>query len=277
MNGLQPVVPVSPPAPWRGGKRLLASKIIRMISEVPHTQYAEPFVGMGGVFFRRDGRPGFEAINDYSGEVTNLFRILQRHYPAFLDHLKFQLTSRREFERLTRTDPSTLTDLERAARFLYLQRTAYGGNIQGQTFAMGRDRPAGFDLTRLTPILEDVYERLTGVTIENLDWAEFVVRYDHHGMLFYLDPPYYGCEDDYGLGGFDRGQFQRIAELMASIDGKAILSLNDTPEVRQIFEVFRIEAVELTYSIGQATRGNKPVSELIISNFEKPELPLFGG
>jgi DNA adenine methylase len=45
-------------------------------------------------------------------------RILQRHYPQFLGTLRFQLTTRAEFERLVRVDPETLTDLERAARFL---------------------------------------------------------------------------------------------------------------------------------------------------------------
>ena len=66
-------------------------------------------------------------INDRGREVSNLFRILQRHYPQFLDVLRFQLTVRAEFDRLVATDPETLTDLERAARFLYLQRTAFGG------------------------------------------------------------------------------------------------------------------------------------------------------
>lgn len=86
---------------------------------VRHRQlYAEPFVGMGGVFFRRMKVPRSEVINDRNGEVINLFRILQRHYPQFMDTLKFQITSWREFERLKACDPATLTDLERAARFI---------------------------------------------------------------------------------------------------------------------------------------------------------------
>jgi len=166
---LQPVEPCSPPAPYQGGKRLLAPKIVQRISEVPHALYAEPFIGMGGIFFLRDRRPDAEVINDRNGEVVNLFRILQRHYSHFIDFLKYQLTSRREFERLSRTDPSTLTDLERAGRFLYLQRTAYGGKVVGQNFGVAAERPARFDFTQLAPMLEEIYERLSGVTIENLD------------------------------------------------------------------------------------------------------------
>ena len=272
---LEPVDPVLPPAPWQGGKRALAAKIISRISEVPHTLYAEPFVGMGGVFFRRPARPDAEAINDYSGEVVNLFRILQRHYAAFMDHLKYQLTSRREFDRLARTMPETLTDLERAARFIYLQRTAYGGKVSGQNFGVSSSHPARFDLTRLAPVLEDIYERLTNVVIENLDWVEFIRRYDGPGTLFYLDPPYWGCENDYGRAMFGRDQFSKMATLMGEIKGKAIVSLNDVPGVRKTFAGFRMETAELTYTIGQASAGPKQASELLIYTFDQPGLPLF--
>jgi D12 class N6 adenine-specific DNA methyltransferase len=99
-------------ASWPAG----AAGSVARIAAVPHRTYAEPFVGMGGIFFRRRGRPKAEVINDRNGEVANLFRILQRHYPQFIDTLRYQITSRREFERLKASDPATLTDLERAGR-----------------------------------------------------------------------------------------------------------------------------------------------------------------
>ncbi len=135
-KALRDVIPANPPAAYIGGKRLLSKTIIERLRSIPHDGYAEPFVGMGGVFLRRPFQPKLEVLNDINGEVANLFRILQRHYPQFMDTLKFQITSRREFERLQRSDPSTLTDLERAARFLYLQRTAFGGKVTGRTSAL---------------------------------------------------------------------------------------------------------------------------------------------
>lgn len=275
MKPLEPVQPVSPAAPYLGGKRMLAPLIAKRIAEVPHTTYVEPFVGMGGIFFRRDRRPEAEVINDRNGEVVNLFRILQRHYSAFMDHLKFQLTSRREFERLSRTSPETLTDLERAARFLYLQRTAYGGKIVGQSFGVAGERPARFDITQVGPMLEEIYERLAGVVIENLDWHEVIARYDRPQALFYLDPPYWNSESDYGKGLFDRSEFAKIAATVRGLQGRAIISINDLPEVRACFEGMRWEEAELPYTIGQATAGVKTVSELIIYSFEPPNLPLF--
>ncbi len=115
MNQCTNIKPIRPVAPYVGGKRLLAAKLIERINAVPHATYAEPFVGMGGVFLRRAQLPQAEVINDLSGDVATFFRILQRHYAHFMEMLKFQLTTRQEFERLRATDPDTLTDLERAA------------------------------------------------------------------------------------------------------------------------------------------------------------------
>src|SRR5258708_4808327 len=129
---------------------------------------------MGGVFFRRRHAPAAEVVNDINRDVATLFRVLQRHYVAFLDMMKFQLTTRAEFERLSATAAETLTDLERAARFLYLQRTAFGGKVAGRNFAISRDRPGRFDITRLVPMLEEVHTRLAGVVIECLPWQEFI-------------------------------------------------------------------------------------------------------
>ncbi len=259
---LEPIRPARPVAGYIGGKRVLSKRICEAIEATPHTLYAEVFVGMGGVFFRRQLRPKVEVINDISEDVTTLFRILQRHYQAFLDMLKWQLASRAEFDRLMQVDPSTLTDLERAARFLYLQRTAFGGKVIGRSFGISRTGPARFDLTKLVPMLEEAHDRLCGVTIERLPFDRFLTRWDHPGALFYLDPPYWGSEDDYGEGVFSRADFERLRDLLVAAQGRFIMSINDRPEIRQLFHGCAIEEVGLNYRIsGQVTAAR----ELIIS------------
>jgi DNA adenine methylase len=256
------VDPVSTPAAYIGGKRALSKTIVGIINQTPHTTYAEVFVGMGGVFLKRTRAPKAEVINDYSGDVANLFRILQRHYPQFMDMLKYQVTSRREFERLKRCEPNTLTDLERAARFIYLQRLAFGGKVNGRNFGVDVSRGARFDVTRLGPVLEDIHERLAGVVIENLPWLAFIDRYDRPGTLFYLDPPYFGNETDYGDAMFSREEFALIGDRLSRLQGRFILSINDRPEVRELFGSFHFEEASLDYTVG----GGKgvPAKELII-------------
>jgi len=264
---LHPVsTPVQPVAPWQGGKRNLARRICARLDATPCTTYAEPFVGMGGIFLRRQARPRAEVINDRGRDVANLFRILQRHYPQFLETLRFQLTTRAEFNRLVDTNPDTLTDLERAARFLYLQRTAFGGKVSGRDFGVSRDRPGRFNLTTLEPMLEDLHTRLAGVVIECLDWSDFITRYNGPGTLFYLDPPYWGCEDDYGKAMFTRADFARMADQLAGIQGRFLMSINDVPEIRALFGRFELEEIKVSYTIGDKADRAPMRAELLVSS-----------
>ena len=258
----QPVKPVLPVAPWIGGKRNLAKRLTAIIDGHHHVTYAEPFVGMGGVFFKRTKRPQAEFINDYSKDVATFFRILNRHYVAFLDMLRYQLTTRTEFERLIAVDPDTLTDLERAARFLYLQRATFGGKVAGRTFGISQDRGARFDITKLIPMLEAVHERLAAVTIERLPFQTFMKKLDRPGTLFFLDPPYYGCEDDYGPDMFSRSDYELLTSLLDGLQGSFILTINDRPETRALFGHFDIEPVKVSYSVGV---GTTQARELIVS------------
>ncbi len=175
-----------------------------------------------------------------------------------METLRFQITSRKEFERLSNCLPETLTDLERAARFLYLQRLAFGGKVAGRNFGVDTTRSARFNLNKLGPVLEDIHERLSSVVIENLDWLAFIDGYDGTGTLFYIYPSYWGNENDYGKGMFSKGQFELMSARLAIIKGKFSLLLNDRPEAREVFKGFQFEEVKLTCSVvggnGTATR-----------------------
>lgn len=263
----EPVQPVRPVAPYIGGKKNLSKRLTTMIAQVPHATYAEVFVGMGGPFFRRTNRPKAEVINDWSADVYNFFRVLQVHYPHFLEMMRFQITSRAEFERLITVPPESLTDMQRAARFLYLQRTAFGGKVAGQHFGVAPATAARFDIGKLQPMLEAVHERLSGVVIERMPWADFITRYDRAETLFYLDPPYHGCENDYGRGMFARHEFEQMADMLAGIKGRFILSINDNAETRRIFAGFHRHEVDVRYSIGNARKKGE-FGELILTNVD---------
>lgn len=262
----QAVAPVRPVAPYVGGKSKLAKRLIGMIDRVPHITYAEPFIGMDGVFLRRHQKPRVEVINDLSGDISTFFRILQRHYVAFLDMLRFQITTRAEFERLTKVDPETLTDLERAARFLYLQRLTFGGLREG-VMAVKAQRPGNFDVTKLGPLLEDLHLRLAGVTIERLHFDDFMRRYDKPETFFFIDPPYWGIEGLYGKELFTRADYTALRDRLEQLKGAFVLTINDLPATREFFGGFAIEPVEFRYSVAlHGTTGK----ELIITN--RPEL-----
>ncbi|CAN5855461.1 DNA adenine methylase [soil metagenome] len=259
---LTPVRPADPAAPWIGGKKRLARRICQVLAGTPHDAYAEPFVGMGGIFLRRTARPRVEVINDVSGDLTNLYRVLQRHPEALLREFRWRPAMRFEFDRLKGVRIQDLTDIERAARFLYLQTLAFGGKVQHRSFGVDTTQAHNFDIGRLAPRLQRLHDRLAGVVIENLDWADFLPRYDRPGTLFYLDPPYWGSEDDYGPGIFSRGDFSELADALEASQAMVLVSINDRPEVRAAFAWADIETASTTYSLAKGSA--LPVTELLI-------------
>ena len=216
---------------------------------------------MGGVILRKPPSP-CEAINDRSGEVVTLFRVVKYHPEELLSEMRLQLVSRQEFQRHLQVNPDTLTDIQRAARFLTLQRLAYGGKPGETSFPARRQRGETLSAADLRRAVEAVHDRLGRVTIENLGYAEFIERYDGAKALFYLDPPYYLCEYYYGKNLFSRDDFERLADLLGGIKGYWLMSINDHPEVRRLFGRFRIDEGPVTYRVGGAI---KPVVELVIS------------
>ncbi|TXH38757.1 MAG: DNA adenine methylase [Rhodospirillaceae bacterium] len=265
-NHQRPVAPVEPIAPWLGGKRHLAQRLVDLIAEIPHKTYVEPFIGMGGVFLRRHYAPPAEVINDINRDLVTMFRVAQRHRAAFVEAVdRWSFSSRDEFDRLKRTPPDVLTDIERAARFLYLQRQAFGGKAKNPSF--GVDVAGGSRLRARAAVrhIEDLGRRLEGVIVECLPWRDLIDRYDRPDTLFYLDPPYWGCEKDYGSD-FTRSDFYDLAARLRKLQGRFLLSLNDANGVRECFAGFHFIEVETTYSMGTKERGaGQRALELIIS------------
>ena len=264
---LEPVDPAEPVAPWIGGKRLLAKRIADRVEAIPHDCYAEPFSGLGGVFLRRSSRPKSEILNDINKDISNLFRVVREHPAELFRQFRWHVTSREEFARLVAVPPETCTDIQRAARFAFLQRLSFGGKPAHLATA-GNFAPQPHHHSKVTEagmerFISRCHARLQGVHVECLDWARFILRYDRPWTLFYIDPPYWGHEQDYGKGLFAREDFARMAEILRCLKGRFILSLNDRPEVRELFKSFVIEAVETTYTAN--AKATRRVGELLIS------------
>jgi len=255
-----------PIIPWIGGKRRLADRLIPQFP--PHTCYVEVFAGGAALYFLRPPAQ-VEVINDINGELVNLYRVVKHHLEEFVRQFKFALSSREVFKWLKDTPPETLTDIQRAARFFYLQQHAFGGKVEGQTWGTATTAPT-VNLLRIEETLSAAHLRLSGAYIENLDWAKCVERYDRTHTFFYLDPPYWQTEG-YGVD-FGLDQYEKMADMLRSLKGKAIVSLNDHPDIRRIFSSFHIETAPIQYSVGGGGRAVDRV-ELIIYSWDKPSEP----
>ena len=160
--------------------------------------------------------------------------------------------------------PETLTDIQRAARFFYLQKLSFGARVQGQCFGTATTGAPRLNLLRIEEDLSMAHLRLAQVTIEHLDWAECFRRYDAPHSLVFMDPPYWETEG-YGVE-FELGEYEQMASLMASMHGRGLVTVNDHPEMRRIFAAFPMQAVPIRYTVGGGTGVER--QELIIRSRE---------
>jgi DNA adenine methylase len=250
------------PINYIGGKSLLAKTIVARLP--PHLTYVEPFAGGAKVFFHKP-RSKIEVLNDLDGELVNFYRVCQSHYSELVRYLRFMLVSREWFERLENTPPETLTDIQRAARYLYLQKNAYGGRVTRKAYAIHVIGNPNFNPERLEEILKETHERLARVQVEHLPYEEIIKLYDRPGTFFYLDPPYYNIR--LYRHNLEHEDFEKMAVRLKGLKGKFLLSINDHPEVKRLFADFEIRKVPIRYSIHGGTR--KQIEELLISNYKQ--------
>jgi len=250
-----------PIVPWMGGKTRLAKEILPLFPE--HQCYVEPFAGGAAIFYKKEPVKA-EVLNDINGELVNLYRVVQHHLEEFVRQFKWAISSRQVFEWEKMKNPETLTDIQRAARFYYLQKLAFGGKVDGQTFGTATTDKPRLNLLRLEEDLSAAHLRLSSVNIEHLDWLKCIEKYDREHTLFYLDPPYYetaGYGVDFGLE-----QYEKMAELARTIKGKMVISINDHPTIKKLFKGFSIKTVPITYTVG-TVNNRKKANELIITNW----------
>lgn len=252
----------SPMVPWVGGKRRLAPQILPLLPD--HSCYVEPFAGAAAMFFAK-APVKVEVLNDVNGDLVSLYRVVQHHLDEFIRQFRWSLASRQVYAWLQETRPETLTDIQRAARFFYLQKLGFGGKVEGQTFGTATTAPARLNLLRLEEDLSAVHLRLHQVFIEHLDWAACIEKYDRPHTLFYLDPPYYGTEG-YGVD-FGLEQYDRMAELLRSMKGKAAVSVNDIPAMRQAFKGLTMKRLAIKYTLRVSGQSRQERGELLVMNF----------
>jgi len=169
-----------------------------------------------------------------------------------------------DWEKMKR--PETLTDLQRAARYYYLQRLAFGGKVKGRSFGYGTGSRPRLDIDGISENLTEIHRRLCGVVIEHLDGLDCIKRYDRERTLFYIDPPYCGTAG-YEVE-FPVWRYSELAKALKDIKGKFLLTINAHPHIREVFKDFRCREVTTKYTVAQSDKRKPQVKELLFSNFE---------
>jgi len=243
---------------WIGGKKLLRKKIASLIPD-DITGYVEPFGGAGWVLFHRDRWARLEVYNDLDSRLTNLFLQVKFHPDALVKELELMPASRSLFDALV--EQTGLTELQRAARFLYVITRSFGG--KGEHF--GRASTSG--PSSMQAKLERVHalsQRLDKVTIERLPYEELIAFYDRPGVFFYCDPPYVHGTTYANARHFDH---ERLRDVLKGVKGRWLLSYDDCPEVRALYAGHTIIPVSRVKGINRM-QGESMFAEVIIANYE---------
>jgi DNA adenine methylase len=259
------------PFKWVGGKSRLRKSIIDLLPE--HTCYVEPFAGAAWVLF---GKPlsQVEILNDIDQELITFFRVIKSEPEKLIASFQWELVSRAEFERLAGLQSHELSDIERAHRFYYLIMAGWGGELNYPRFATSiTDGGHGNRLVGALKTLRErvlpVYERLSTVIIENLDWRECVDRYDRANTVMYLDPPYpqNGCNYAHNMRSWE--DHHLLAERLSRTKCKWILSSYDIPEIHQLFADYFIVSVQSASGMRTRKDDSSRVlnKEVLITNY----------
>jgi len=267
-------VSIKPLIKWAGGKRNLL-KIYKNFFPKNFNTYYEPFLGSGAVFFFL--QPSKAVLIDKNEELINFYEVV-RDKPFQLMEIISKYPVTKEFYYWIRDlDISKLSKLERAARFLYLNKTAYNGlwrvNSKGKfNVPFGRYKKVSFfnkeNLLRASELLKKA------VLIHG-DFEE-VLKYAQKGDFVYLDPPYYPLSltsnfSKYTAEGFSEKDHYRVFEVFKELHKRGcyvMLSNSNTPFIRDLFKDFNITEILAPRYINSKKEGRKPILELVIRNYE---------
>lgn len=246
--------------PWIGGKKLLRKEILSRFPMEEPSRYIEVFGGAGWVLFAKEhNSKQLEVYNDLNGDLVNLYRCVKYHAQEVQRECEFLLNSREIFLNYKeQMSINGLTDIQRAARFLYIIKVSFGAD--GKTYGTNAK-----NISYSVNMLPEISKRLNRVVIENKNYDNLIKVYDRNNALFYLDPPYYKTEKYYG-NLFDEKEHVKLRDILKDIKGKFILSYNDCEFIRELYADFYIEEVERNNNL--VKDGNSRYKELIIRNYK---------
>jgi len=184
---------------WYGGKQKLSKQIISMFPE--HKRYVEVFMGSGAVFFNKP-KANENILNDFNGNLVNLFSTVRDNYEALAEKCYWTLNSREEYKKfykLHQNGYQGIDDVTRAMMYLFLVRSSFNAQIDTD---FSEANTTTFNLLLLSR-LKLAREKLDKVVIDNMSFEKVIEKYDKPETLMFLDPPYYVTSEEVGANYYE--------------------------------------------------------------------------
>lgn len=254
---------------WIGGKKSLRDVVLARFPPY-YERYIEVFGGAGWVLFHKLPGNDVEVWNDWNSNLANLYRCVRDKPNKLKYKLRYVLNSREDFNIIASLHKNSLLprlyDVDRAAKFYQLIRYSYASGLDSfgaQPHSMWMDFPQ----------IDMASRRLQKVIIENKDFEKLIRQYDRPVSFFYCDPPYFATESYYKDVGFSEADHIRLRDTLVRCEGKFLVSYNDCPQIRKIWDKpnIYIEEVSRINNLAQRYENGSQYAELLISNYDTSE------
>lgn len=265
---------------WAGGKTQLLGEIKSRLPKT-YNRYFEPFIGGGALFF--SVQPTSAIINDINPQLINVYKQLKMHVEAVIfavNELDLPICHKERYfairEQYNSKIRDQILDVECAALMIWLNKHCfnrlYRVNAKGEFNVPFNNKTHGssIDVNNLRAISE--YLNRNNIELRNGDF-EAACRDVQAGDFVYFDSPYVPMSNTanfttYAKDGFNLDAHKRLAELFKQLDGigaYVLLSNNDAPLVRELYDGYQIESIDVRRAINRdATR--RTGKEVLVSN-----------
>lgn len=268
------MITVQPFVKWAGGKRKLVPTILSLIPPA-FNRYIEPFLGGGAVAFTLKHTPML--LNDANAELINAYEVVRDDLNALVQELDNHQTNHSEsyYYEVRKQTPNTLTKLQQAARFIYLNKTAYNGLYRVNRFGNFNVPFGRYKNPRIynRDNLEAVSLILKGARLYSLDYAVFLRENAVSGDLIYLDPPYHPIGQYSDFKRYTPNQFREndqvtlaaIYDEMINVGAYPILSNSYSELTLALYSKHTIHIVEAARNINHEGDGRGKIREIIVT------------
>lgn len=262
---------------WVGGKRQLMFELLKNMP-TKYNRYFEPFIGGGALFFEL--QPENAYISDINEELINLYSVVRDDVDGLIEDLEKHEVSKEYFLNIRNIDRtkmfSKLSNIKRASRFIYLNRTCFNGlyrvNSQGQfNVPFGNySNPRIIDENNL----KNCSELLKNTEIKVADFSEILTKVQK-GDFVYFDPPYVPLNDtssftSYTKAGFDIDMQFKLRDVCDELDSmgvKFMLSNSDTKLVNELYSNYEIKKVFASRAVNANADGRGKITEVLVRNY----------
>ncbi|MGO3836082.1 MAG: DNA adenine methylase [Lactococcus cremoris] len=272
---------ISPVVKWVGGKRQLLDKILPLIPK--HSTYVEPFVGGAAVLFEL--QPTKAIINDYNHELINVYNIIKSNPEELIQTLEKhrELNTKDYFYEIRSLDRDplfdTLTDIEKAARIIYLNKTCFNGlyrvNLSGQfNTPYGKYKNPNIVNASTIRAVSKYFNKDT-IKIISGDYKDSLKGL-RKGSFVYFDPPYVPISTSSSFTGYTEGGFslknqEELKEQCDKLNARGIkflLSNSDCEFIKELYKDYNIITVKAKRNINRNGSDRGEINEVLVMNYE---------